>query len=79
MTVITKGECLKIKGAICSVSINADDICKVLPRCMGNNDCPSMSQKKKHIFKSHVLFEAVTQTVVQWCSWFLEKKLPAIS
>ena len=74
-----KGQCLKIRGAIFNVPINADDICKVLPRRMGNNDCPSMSQKKKHIFKSHVLFVAVRPTVVQRCSRFLEKKLAAIS
>ena len=37
VTIMPKGQCPKIKGAICNVPINADDICKVLPRGMDNN------------------------------------------
>ena len=32
-----KGQCPKIKVAICDVLINADDICKVVLKAMDNN------------------------------------------
>ena len=32
-----KGQCPKIKGVICNVPINADDIRKEVPRVMDNN------------------------------------------
>ena len=33
-----KSQCPKIKGVIRNVLINADDICKEVPRVMDNND-----------------------------------------
>ena len=38
VTVIHEGQGPKIRGAICNVPINADDICKVILRGMDNND-----------------------------------------
>ena len=59
-----KGQCPKIKGAICNVPINADDISKVLPRGMDNNGVAQQCLKKRFNFKSHVSFEAVRPKVV---------------
>ena len=66
----------KIKGAICNVSINADNICMVLPRGMDNNGIVQVCLKKKLDFKSHVLFEAVRPTVVHGVLDFLKKNNP---
>ena len=64
VTIMPKGQCPKIKGGICNVPINADDICKVLPRGMDNNGVVQLCLKKRLNFKSHVLFEAVRPKVV---------------
>ena len=68
------GQCPKIKGAICNVPINADDICKVLPRDMDNNGVLQLYLKKWLNFKSHVLFEAVRPKVVHCVLDFFKKK-----
>ena len=64
VTTMPKGQCPKIKGAICNVPINADDISKVLPRGMDNNGVAQQCLKKRFNFKSHVSFEAVRPKVV---------------
>ena len=71
-----KGQCPKIKGEICDVTINADDICRVLKRGMDNNGVVQECLKKKLNFKSHVLFEAVRPTVVHGVLDFLKKNNP---
>ena len=62
-----KGQCPKIKGAMSNVPINADDICKVLPRGMDNNGVVQLC------LKSHVLFEAVRPKVVHGVLDFVKK------
>ena len=64
----------KIKGAICNVPINADDICKVLPRGMDNNGNVQLYLKKRLNFKSHILFEAVRPKVAHDVLDFFKKK-----
>ena len=71
--IMPNGQCPKIKGEICNVPINADDICKVLPRGMDNNGVVQVCLKKRINFKSHVLFEAVRPKVVHGVLDFLKK------
>ena len=73
VTTMPKGQCPKIKGAICNVPINADVICKVLPRDMDNNGFVQLCLKKRLNFKSHVLFEAVRPKIVHGVLDFLKK------
>ena len=56
-----------------NVPVNADDICKVLPRSMNNNGVVQICLKKRLNFKSHVLFEAVRPKVVHGVLDFLKK------
>ena len=56
-----------------NVPVNADDICKVLPRSMNNNGVAQICLKKRLNFKSHVLFEAVRPKVVHGVLDFLKK------
>ena len=74
MTIMPKGQCPKIKSAICNVLINTDDICKVLPRGMDKNGLVQLCLKKRLNFKSLVLFEAVRPKVVHGVLDFLKKK-----
>ena len=73
MTIMAKGHCPKMEGAICHVPINADDICKVLLRGMDNNAVVQLCLKKRLNFKSHVLSEAVRPKVVHGVLDFLKK------
>ena len=74
VTITPQGQCPKIKDTICINPINADDICKVLPRGMDNNGVVQVCLKKRINFKSHVLFEAVRPKVVHGVLDFLKKK-----
>ena len=73
VTIMPKGLCSKIKGTICNVPINADDICKVLPRGMDNNGVVQLCLTKRLNFKSHALFEAVRPKVVHGVLDFFKK------
>ena len=70
--IMPNGQCPKIKGEICNVPRNADDICKVLPRGTDNNGVVQLCLKKRLNFKSHVLFEDIRPKVVHGVQ-FLEK------
>ena len=59
-----KGEYSKIKGTICNVPIESDDICNVLPRGISNNGIIKVILKKKINFKSNVYLESVRPTVI---------------
>ena len=51
-----KGQSPKIKGAICNVPIESEDMCNILPRGMDNNDLILLKLKRKLIYIGHVLF-----------------------
>ena len=74
VTIMAKGQCPKIKVAICNVPTNADDICEVLPRGTDNNGVVQLCLKKRLNFKSHVLFEAVRPKLVCGVLDLLKKK-----
>ena len=73
VTIMPKGQCSKIKVAICNVPINADYICKVLPRGMDNNGVVQLYFTKRINFKSHALFEAVRSKVYGVLDFFKKK------
>ena len=73
VTIMPKGQCPKIKDAVCNVPINADDICKVLPRGMDNSGVVQLCLNKRLKFKSRVLFEAVRPKVIDGVLNFLKK------
>ena len=75
VTIMAKGQCPKIKVAICNVPTNADDICEVLPRGTDNNGVVQLCLKKRLNFKSHVLFEAVRPKLVYGVLDLLKKKV----
>ena len=66
-------QCPKVKGGICNVTLNADDIWKILSRGMDNNGVVQVCFQRKLNFKSHAFFEAVRPTVLQRFLYFLKK------
>ena len=54
-----KGQYPKVKGAICNVPVEAEDVCNVLPRPPENNGLLFLKLKKKLQYRGHVYFEAV--------------------
>ena len=72
VTIISKGQAPKMKGAICNVPINAADICNVLPRGMDNNGIVRVALKKKMCFKSNVYFQPVRPNFVNEILLYLE-------
>ena len=51
ITIMPKGQSPKIRGAVCNVPINADDICNILPRGIDNNGVVQVALKKRLQFK----------------------------
>ena len=65
VTIMPRGQSPKMKGTICNVPIEADDICNVLPRGIENNGIIQVSLKKRLSFKSSVYLEPVRPSVIQ--------------
>ena len=63
--IIPKGQFTKIKGTICNVLIEADNICNILPRGIDCNCLILLKLKKKLCYRGHVLFESVRPDIVQ--------------
>ena len=71
-----KDQSPKIRGAVCNVRINADDICNILPRGMDNNGVVQVALKKRSQFKSHVYLEAVRPEIFQGVLLFKKNNNP---
>ena len=65
ITIMPKGLAPKMKGTICNIPINAEDICNVLPRGMDNNGIVRVALKKRMQFKSNVYFEPVRSDFIR--------------
>ncbi|XP_066925556.1 uncharacterized protein [Clytia hemisphaerica] len=79
ITIMSKGQAPKMKGAICNVPIKADDICNILPRGMDNNGVVRVALKKKMSFKSNVYFEPVRPQFVREVLIYLRNNNPLYS
>ena len=79
VTIMSKGQAPKMKGAICNVPINAADICNVLPRGMDNNGVVRVTLKKKMSFKSNVYFQPVRPNFINEILLFLKNSNPLYS
>ena len=65
ITIMPKGQFPKMKGAVCNVPIDADEICNVLPRGMDNNGIVQVALKKKLNFRSNVFLEPVRPNLIR--------------
>ena len=79
VTIMSKGQAPKMKGAICNVPINAADICDVLPRGMDNNGVVRVALKKRMCFKSNVYFQPVRPSFINEILLYLKNVNPLYS
>ena len=79
VTIMSKGQAPKMKGAICNVPIDAANICNVLPRGMDNNGVVRVALKKKMSFKSNVYFQPVRPNFIQNILLYLKRQNPYYS
>ena len=71
-----KGQYPKIKGAICNIPVNVNDVVDVLPRSSHSSGILLVKLKKKIEFKGHVYFEPVCPENVRSALLFLKVNNP---
>lgn len=64
VAIMPKGQCPKLKGAICNVPVENTDICDVLPRPADCNGLILIKLKRKLMYNGHVYFEPVRPQVL---------------
>ena len=64
VVIMPKGQAPKLKGAICNVPLDADDVCNMLPRGADSNGIIMVKLKRKLMYRGHVYFEPVRPNVV---------------
>ena len=65
IVIMPKGQAPKLKGAICNVQLEADDVCNILPRGADSNGIIMVKLKRKLMYRGHVYFEPVRPDVVR--------------
>ena len=55
-----KGQTAKLKGSICNVPIDTNDVTNILPLGADSNGIIMIKLKRKLSFRGHVYFEAVS-------------------
>lgn len=76
VVIMPKGQSPKMKGTICNVPLEADDVCNNLPRGADSNGVIMLKLKRKHVFRGHVLFEPVRPHVVKAALLYLKLNNP---
>ena len=64
VAIMPKGQFPKVKGAICNVPVDAQDVSTVLPRPADNNGLLLLKLKRKLEYRGHVYFEAVRPEMI---------------
>ena len=64
IVIMPKGQAAKLKGAICNVALDADDVCNILPRGADSNGIIMVKLKRKLMYRGHVYFDPVRPNVV---------------
>ena len=70
VVIMPKGNSPKVKGAICNVPVDAEDVCNVLPRPACSNGLLLLKLKRKLMYHGHVYFEPIRpQCVINLLSY----------
>ena len=67
-----KGQTPKLKGSICNVPIDTNDVTNILPRGADSNGIIMIKLKRKLSFRGHVYFEAVSPDLVNLALTYLK-------
>ena len=68
-----KGQAPKLKGAICNVPLEADNVCNILPRGADSNGIVMVKLKRKLMYRGHVYFESVRPDLVKQVLYYLKR------
>ena len=74
VTVMPKGQSLKVKGSICNIPISEiDNNCNSLPRPADSNGVIIVKLKRKTAYRVHALFGPVTPRLIESLLQYLKK------
>jgi len=76
---MSKGQQKKIKGALCNIPIQAEEIHNCLPPGMDSNGLIWVKLKRKVEYRGHVLFEGVDPIRIKCALEYLKKSNPFYS
>ena len=76
VTIVPKGQSPKVKGAICNIHVQTDDLVHTLPRGADINGLIMVKLKKKLIYRGHAFFEPVRPNIVQRVLEYLKENNP---
>lgn len=76
IVIMSKGQSPKLKGSICNVPIDVEDIANTPPRQINNNGIVIVKIKRKLEYKAHVLFEPIRSNFIQQLLCYLKDNNP---
>ena len=76
VVIMPKGNSPKMKGAICNVPVDAEDVCNILPRPACSNGLLVLKLKRKLMYRGHVYFEPVRPHILFQLLNFLKENNP---
>ena len=79
ITIMPKGQTPKLKGSICNVPVNTNDVANTLPQGADSNGILMVKLKRKLMYRGHVYFEAVSPDVVRSALQYLKLNNPLYS
>ena len=79
ISIMSRGQQTKIKGAVCNIPVRADAVSNCLPRGNDNDGVLFVKLKRKIVFRGHVLFEAVRPEYIENALNYLKSSNPFYS
>lgn len=76
IAIMPKGQFPKLKGVICNVPINSENVCNTLPRPADSNGLVMVRLKRKLAYSGHVYFEAVRPVFINRLLQYLKNNNP---
>ena len=76
IAIMPKGQSPKLKGSICNVPVDVNEIVRTLPRPINANGIVAVKLKRKLEYKGHVLFEAIRPDLVHRVLCYLKENNP---
>ena len=73
VTIMPKGCFPRLKGAICNIPVETNDMVNVLPRSADSNGLILVKFMRKFSFRGHLYSEAVSPEAVQLASAYLKQ------
>ena len=71
-----KGQFPKLKGSICNVPIDVEDVANTLPRSTNDNGFLIVKLKRKLEYRGHVVFEPIRPDFIQHILSYLKENNP---